>query len=300
MSIRASIISFILRQTIKKQFAEMADLDALREDLGLTPAAPEEVITQTIDAGGVKAEWVIWPGCADDSVLLYLHGGGYVFGGPNSHRDLVWRLAKGTGLKALLVDYRLAPEHPFPAAVDDATASYRWLLDQGIDPDRIAIAGDSAGGGLAAALMVNLKNLGVALPRAAVFISPWADLTMGGKSMQTNAKADAMLSPEAMDKFAAHYLGDTNPKAPLASPVFADLSGFPPVLVVVGSTEILLSDSETLVEKINATGGNARLTVWPKMFHVFPLMAARIPEGKQAVSDISAFLCDHLGTRELT
>jgi monoterpene epsilon-lactone hydrolase len=232
-------------------------------------------------------------------VILYFHGGGYVFGDPDSHRDIAWRLGKESGSKVLVVDYRLAPEHRFPAAVDDAAASYRWLLQQGFAPDRIAVAGDSAGGGLAVALMVTLKNLGIDLPKVAVLMSPWVDLAMTGTSMVDNAKSDVMLSPEAISIFASYYLGDTNPKAPLASPVFADLSGLPPTLVLVGSKEVLLSDSETLVEKINTAGGDARLSVWPKMPHVFPILASVIPEGKKAVLDMADFLRIHLGTTRL-
>jgi monoterpene epsilon-lactone hydrolase len=300
MSIRASLLSLFMRLTIKKQMATLDDPVAFRERPGgFGGKTPESVKSTPVDAGGVPSEWVEWPGAPEDSAILYFHGGGYVFGDRDSYRDIAWRLGRESGSKVLVVDYRLAPENRFPAAVDDATDSYRWLLEQGFAPDRIAVAGDSAGGGLAVALMVNLKNLGMALPKAAVLMSPWADLAMTGTSMLVNARSDAMLSPEALSIFVSYYLGDTNPKAPLASPVFADLSGLPPTLVLVGSKEVLLSDSETLVEKINATGGNARLSVWPKMPHVFPILASIIPEGKKAVSDMAEFLRLHLGTTRL-
>jgi epsilon-lactone hydrolase len=300
MSIRASLLTLFMRLTIKKQMATLDDPVAFRKRPGgFGGKTPESVKSTPVDAGGVPAEWVEWPGAPEDSAILYFHGGGYVFGDPDSHRDIAWRLGREAGSKVLVVDYRLAPENRFPAALDDATLSYRWLLEQGIAPDRIAVAGDSAGGGLAVALMVNLKNFGVALPKAAVLMSPWVDLAMTGSSMSGNARSDAMLSPEALSIFASYYLGDTNPKAPLASPLFADLAGLPPTLVLVGSTEVLLSDSETLVEKINATGGNARLSVWPKMPHVFPILAAIIPEGKKAVLDMAEFLRIHLGTTRL-
>lgn len=266
---------------------------------GLSSKPPEQMLTASIDAGGVPAEWVSWLGVAQESVVLYLHGGGYVFGGPDSHRELAWRLARETGVRVLVVDYRLAPEDPFPAAVEDATLAYRWLLEQGIAPENIAVAGDSAGGGLAAALLLNLTNLGIKLPKALVMISPWADLAMTGDSMQDNADKDAMLSPEAMSRFANFYLGDSNPRAPLASPIFADLSGFPPTLILVGSTEVLLNDAQRLTQKINNSGGSAQLEVWPKMPHVFPLFAGIIPEGKAAVSQICEFLRSHLGTSAL-
>jgi acetyl esterase/lipase len=289
-----------MRLTIKKQMATLDDPVAFRKSFGFSGAKiPESVKFTPVDAGGVPAEWVEWQGAPEDSVILYFHGGGYVFGDPDSHRDIAWRLGKESGSKVLVVDYRLAPEHRFPAAVDDAAASYRWLLQQGFAPDRIAVAGDSAGGGLAVALMVTLKNFGIDLPKVAVLMSPWVDLAMTGTSMVDNAKSDVMLSPEAISIFASYYLGDTNPKAPLASPVFADLSGLPPTLVLVGSKEVLLSDSETLVEKINTAGGDARLSVWPKMPHVFPILASVIPEGKKAVLDMADFLRIHLGTTRL-
>ncbi len=300
MSIRASLLSLFMRLTIKKQMATLDDPAAFREHSGgFGGKIPESVKYTPVEAGGVPSEWVEWPGAPEDSAILYFHGGGYVFGDLDSHRDIAWRIAREAGSKVLVVDYSLAPENRFPAAVDDATHSYQWLLEQGFTADRIAVAGDSAGAGLAVALMVNLKNLGMVLPKVAVLMSPWVDLAMTGASISSNAKSDAMLSPAALSKFASCYLGDTNPKAPLASPVFADLSGLPPTLVLVGSTEVLLSDSKTLVEKINAAGGSARLSVWPKMPHVFPILASVIPEGKQAVLDMAEFLRTHLSTTRL-
>ena len=300
MSIRASLLSLFMRLTIKKEMAKLDDPVAFRKRAGgFGGKIPEAVKSTPVDAGGVPSEWVEWTGAPEDSVILYFHGGGYVFGDPDSHRDIAWRLGKESGSKVLVVNYRLAPEHRFPAAVDDAADSYRWLLEQGFAPDRIAVAGDSAGGGLAVALMVNLKNLGITLPKVAVLMSPWVDLAMTGTSMVANARSDAMLSPEAISIFASYYLGDTNPKAPLASPVFANLSDLPPTLVLVGSKEVLLSDSVTLVEKINAAGGSAKLSVWPKMPHVFPTLAAIIPEGKKAILDMAEFLRIHLGTTRL-
>ncbi len=292
MSIRASIFNFLIRHTIKKQFKNVEDITVLREQMSgsIGPKLPAEVNVETVDAGGVDAEWVRWSESDGDAVLLYLHGGGYVFGGPDGHRDLAWRLAKEGNISVLVVDYRLAPEHPFPAAVDDATASYKWLLGNGYSAEKILVAGDSAGGGLSVALMLNLKNLGLPLPVAAALISPWTDLAATGESVAANAEADSMISPEALEKFADLYLGDRDPKAPLASPLYGDLTDLPPMMVVVGSIEVLLSDSERLVERINDAGGTASLSVWPGMPHVFPILAARVPEARQAVTEISDFL----------
>ncbi len=295
MSIRASIISFVLRHTIRKQMSTFEEPAALRKQMSRsTGNPPADVTVETDSAGGVPSEWLTAQGAAEDAVLLYLHGGGYVFGGPDSHRDIAWRLAKETRLKVLLIDYRLAPEHPFPAAVEDATTAYRFLLAEGYAADRIVLAGDSAGGGLATALMVNLKTLAVPLPKAAALISPWVDMTLLGESLLGNADKDVMLSPEAINRFATHYLNGQDPRSPLASPLHADLSSLPPVYVIVGSGEVLLSDSESLVEQLKAAGGEAELVVWPGMPHAFPVLSAFLPEGREAIGNISAFLTARL------
>ncbi len=295
MSMRARVISFVMRHTIKKQMSSFEDHLALRKQAGsATGRTPAEVHTQSVSANGVPAEWVRWREGVEDGAILYLHGGGYVFGSLDSHRNIAWRLARASGLSVLLVDYRLAPEHPYPAAVDDAFGAYQWLLDQQVANDRLVVAGDSAGGGLATALMLRLKTEGLRLPEAAVLLSPWADLTLSGASMSDNAAVDAMLSPEALSKFKTLYLGNTDPGAAYASPLYADLSGLPPVHVTVGSTEVLLSDAENLVTRINTCGGTAELSIWPKLPHVFPIFGDLIPESKQAIEEIAAFIRTHV------
>jgi len=296
MSIRASLISFILKRTLKKQFDTVGDVVSFRQkmadagDLGGKTPGRISITPQTIN--GVSCEWVTSEQTDQNRVLIYLHGGGYVFGSPESHRGLAWRLAEESCMRVLMVDYRLAPEHPFPAALDDATTCYRWLLDEGFASDEIAIAGDSAGGGLALAALVNMKNLGLNLPRCGFLLSPWVDLSASGSSVESNAAADVMLTPNALHTMAQHYLGELDRKAPLASPLFADLSGLPPLLIHVGSTEILLSDAERLKDKILAAGGEVTLKVWPKMPHVFQVFASRIPEGIDAIKELSNFLKD--------
>jgi len=295
MSIRAKVISFLMRMTIKKQFDNIAeDVPAFRERMAgavsLTPKIPAAVNVENLNINGLDCEWVFCDGVDSDRGLLYLHGGGYVFGDLDGHRDLAWRLSEASKMKVLMVAYRLAPENRFPTAVDDATACYRWLLDEGYNPGKIAIGGDSAGGGLTVATMVNLKNLGIALPAGAILLSPWVDLSGSGDSVDANAKADPMLSRLALDNFAELYVGSLDRKAPLASPLFADLSGLPAILVQVGSTEILLSDAERIVSKIKQAGGDAVLEVWPKMPHVFQVFAGRIPEGKVAINRLGEFL----------
>lgn len=295
MSVRASLVSFFMRHTVKKRMSAFDDHLALRKQVGApTGRIPAEVELKRISVGEVTAEWVSWPGGAQDGAIVYLHGGGYVFGGLDSHRDIAWRLAQASGLRVLLVDYRLAPEHPYPAALEDALSAYQWLRSEGVAPERLVVAGDSAGAGLATALMLRLKTERLRLPQAAVLMSPWADLTMAGASVSDNAAVDAMLSPEALDKFANLYLGDTDPRTDYASPVYADLSGLPPVYVMVGSTEVLLSDAQSLVENINQAGGSAELTIWPKMPHVFPIFGGLIPEAKPAIQDMAAFIHTHV------
>jgi len=295
MSIRAQLISFLMRRTIKKQLANIGDdVDAFRERMirasGLSPGISGEVMVEPLNILGISCEWVSVEGSDAQRVLMYFHGGGYVFRGLDSRRDIAWRLAKASGLKVLLVDYSLAPDNPFPAAIEDATACYRWLLDEGYQAGHMMIGGDSAGGGLAVATLVNLKNLGLAQPSGAILMSPWVDLSVSGESIAVNEVADAILSRAALERFAELYLGDLDRKAPLASPLFADLSGLPPVMVHVGSTEVLLSDAERLVEKIKHAGGEAFLEVWPKMPHVFQVFARRIPEGKDAIGKLGVFL----------
>ncbi|MCB1694296.1 MAG: alpha/beta hydrolase [Pseudomonadales bacterium] len=294
MSIRAAILRFVIRRTMKKQFANIGDVVAFRERMAasgnMMPDPPDNVSVVPVTAAGVPCEWITTDATDQNKVLVYLHGGGYVFGGPDSHRDVGWRLAEGARMRVLMVDYRLAPENPFPAAVEDATDCYRWLLDEGFKPSNIAIGGDSAGGGLTVATLVNLRNLGMPMPSAAILLSPWTDLSVSGDSVLQNADADPMLSRAALETMASHYLGDRDRRAPLASPLFADLRGLPPMLVQVGSTEVLLSDAERLTARVREAGGEAELEVWPNMPHVFQVFASRLPEGKQAIGKLSDFL----------
>ncbi|HIG39072.1 MAG: alpha/beta hydrolase [bacterium] len=297
MSIRASILSFFLKRVVKKQLANMDDVVALRNRMAdsakLGGSIPTTVSTTPQTINGVPCEWVTLEDTDQNRVLLYLHGGGYVLGSPDSHRYLAWKLAEASGMRVLVVDYRLAPENPFPAAVDDATNCYRWLLDDGFNPKYIAIGGDSAGGGLAAATMVQLRNLGLPQPNCGILLSPWTDLSLSGPSIESNANADVILSRAALEGMATHYLDERDRKAPLASPLFADLTGLPPLLIHVGSTEILLSDAEQLAEKLNENGGTARLEIWPKMPHVFQMFGSRIPEGRKAIDSLGEYLREH-------
>lgn len=299
MSIRSALISAVLRRTLKKQFDNIGDVTEFRNKMasagGLTSKTPDHVFVSEVkvpsdSALEIPCEWIQLEQVSAKPVLIYLHGGGYIFGGLDSHRDIAWRLAEAGDVRVLNVDYRLAPEHPFPAALEDAIECYKWLLACGISPNQVAIGGDSAGGGLALATLVNIKNLGLPMPNCAILLSPWTDLSTSGDSIQANAESDAILTPGALKAMADHYLGERDRKAPLASPLFADLSGLPAIFIQASESEILLSDAQRLETKILAAGGEAKLETWPKMPHVWQVLAARIPEGKAAIMKLGEFL----------
>jgi epsilon-lactone hydrolase len=255
---------------------------------------PPGITIEPIDVAGRMGEWVSSPHVTTQPVFYLLHGGGFMSGSCVTHRELAARLCLAGELRVLLLDYRLAPEHPFPAAVDDAVAGYRWLLAQGIRPDQIAIGGDSAGGGLALSALLRLRERRLAMPAAGVLMSPWLDLALSGESMQANAAIDPLCSQVALRSAAAHYLGDADPWSPLASPLYADLRGLPPLLVQVGADEVLLSDSTRLAKRANAAGVAVELEVWEEMWHVWHGWAGALPEGQQAIERIGAFVRQRL------
>jgi len=297
MSLRAKLMTLIMRHTVKKRLQNMpSDPDTFREHLaavsGLMPSPSSETNISHLEIGNIQCEWIRLGEGTGNQVMLYLHGGGYALGLTESHRNFASRLAEASGISLLLPHYRLAPESPFPAALDDVTECYRWLLDEGHDPVDISVGGDSAGGGLTMALLVNLRNQGLPMPNAGVLLSPWADLSGSGDSYGRYAAVDPMLSSSVLDKFARFYVGERDLKAPLVSPIYADLRGMPVIFIQVGSTEVLLSDSERLVDRINQEGGDAHLNVWPDMPHVFQLFT--IPESETAIAKLSAFLKSHM------
>ena len=262
-------------------------LSDARKDL--FPLSPDVKVNR-VSAGGVPAEWIAYEGNPPNAALLYLHGGGYVQGSMRSHRSTISWIGKAAGICALGLEYRLAPESQFPAAVEDSVAAYSWLLSTGHLPSKMAIAGDSAGGGLTLSTLIALRYYGLPMPAAGVCISPWTDLTQSGDSMKTNAESDPTVGKERLDDMAGLYYGSANPEAPLASPLFADLTGLPPLLVQVGSIETLLDDSTRLVEKAKASGVDATLEVWDDMPHVWHNWAPVLPEAQQAVDSIGEFL----------
>jgi acetyl esterase/lipase len=256
----------------------------------ISERVPADVICEKVSAGGVNAEWISAPGASADRVILYLHGGGYVVGSINTHRAMVSRIARASNARALAIDYRLAPEHPFPAAVDDTIAAYRWLLAQGYKPGRIVIAGDSAGGGLAIVALLAIRDAGLPMPSCAVPISPWTDLEGTGESVRTRAAKDVMVTQENLAHSAKQYYGTHDPKDPLVSPVHANFRGLPPMLIHVGDAEILLDDATRVAKSAKAAGVDVELEVWDDMPHVWHVFAKILPEGQQAIDKIGKFV----------
>ncbi|MFI5317224.1 MAG: alpha/beta hydrolase [Myxococcota bacterium] len=252
--------------------------------------APAAAKRTPVSAAGVDAEWLDAPGARADRALLYLHGGGYVLGSVNSHRDMIARLSAAAGARALGLNYRLAPENPFPAAVEDALAAYRWLLEQGFAPDRIAIAGDSAGGGLCAATLVAIRDRALPRPSAGVLLSPWVDLEGSGESLNGGVSDDPMVRKDLVAAMAPPYLAGASARTPLASPLYADLRGLPPLLIQVGRREVLLDDALRFAQKARREGVEVTLEVWPGMIHVWQIFASELAEGREAVAGIGEFL----------
>jgi acetyl esterase/lipase len=272
----------------------IAELRAMYDGLGAQFPCAADVSLEPVSANGVPAEWSRTPGAAADAALLYLHGGGYVIGSIASHRHLASELGRAAGIASLALDYRMAPEDPFPAAVDDALAAYRWLLDQGIAANRIAVAGDSAGGGLTVALLLAIKAAHLPQPACAVPISPWVDMAATGGTMDSKAATDPMVQRQALLDWAGLYLGATAATHPLASPIHADLAGIAPLLIQVGSEETLLDDAL----KLAAVAGHAqvpvRLDIAPEMIHVWHFFHPMLGEARRAIANAGAFIAGHL------
>ena len=255
----------------------------------------DDIHTVKVGAGGVAAEWIVAPGAENGSTVLYLHGGGYVFGSIRSHREMLSRISRAAGSRVLALDYRLAPEFPFPAPVEDTVAAYRWLLSNGTDPKKIVIGGDSAGGGGVVSALVALRYLGEPMPAAGFGISPWTDMEATGQSFATNAEVDPNVDRDRIYQIAKIYLAGKDPRAPLASPIHADLSGLPPLLLQVGSIETLLDDTTVLAKKAKEAGVEVEVDVWDDMPHVWHQFASILPEGQQAIERIGEFMRKHTG-----
>jgi monoterpene epsilon-lactone hydrolase len=255
---------------------------------------PENLVLRPDTIAGVPAEWIGPSNARSDVLLLYLHGGGYYMGGIASYRHYVARVAQITGLRTVHIEYRLAPEHPFPAAIDDATAVFKALAKNTVPADRIVIAGDSAGGGLTLATLLAVRDAGHALPKAAAAIAPWTDLTFSGASIETHRHRDPVLGRMQTRSHAGWYAGDTPRDHPLVSPLFADLTGLPPLLIQIGTEDILFDDAIRLADRAKQQRADLELEIWDGMVHVWHYYAEWIPEGRDAIRRIGEFFSQHL------
>ncbi len=293
MSLRAEALRFALRLLKDRRRHRHLPIETVRRRLKLleplVPGPPAGTLTEAIDADGVRAVRIVAPQSRDDVCILHFHGGGYVVGTAPLYRDFTWRIGVAACAWVLYFDYRLAPEHPFPAALDDAVKVYRWLAGR-IDPRRIAVMGDSAGGGLALGTLFRLRDEGIALPGAAVAISPWTDLALTGESLTSNAAADPMMDATALPSIADCYLSGADARNPYASPLYGDASGLPPTLIQVGSDEILRDDGLRMAARLKAAGCKVEIEIWPRMPHAWHLYARILPEGRKAIENVGRFV----------
>lgn len=304
-SIRSRLFIFILRNRhflrfrLKKEAVDWnTSIPRLRREaekaVKFFGKLPDGIEVSPISIDYLHAEWISHPSIKKDKVMLYFHGGGYVLGSSKAHIPIVAKFVKGSGISALLFDYRLAPEHPFPDALNDSIKVYDWLLSQKISPANIVFVGDSAGGGLCLATLLSLRDQRIPLPAAAVTLSPWTDVKCTGESHKTKAKV--CLSPEgAATVFSKYYAGDNDPCLPLISPLYGDLHGLPPILIYTGEDETLLDDSTRFAEKARSAGVDITLNIAEGMFHCYPVCAPIFPEATQAMNKICYFIKTRIG-----
>ena len=292
ISLRAHAVRLGLRLFVKRRYRR-EPIEVVRQRFKrmelLVPRPPLGTKTRNFSLNGLPARTITVRKARPGTEVLFLHGGAYSVGSFRNYGHFTWRLGKAAHARVLALDYRMAPEHPYPAALNDALAGYCWLLDQGAKPDRILLAGDSAGGGLTLALLLKLRDEGVPLPAGAVALSPWTDLATTGASLHTKADTDPMLVASEIPHHAAMYLGGADPRDPYASPLYGDPRGLPPTLIQAGGDEVLLDDGVRMAEKMQAAGCDVELQVWPRMPHVFQLLATVMPEAQAAVAEIARF-----------
>lgn len=296
MSLRAELVRLGARRFIKGHDYQPAEQSRryLRNMEALTPRPPLGTTTVRLNAGGVSADRIAVLNSHASRHVLFLHGGAYRAGAPSNYRHFTWRIAKATRATVVAIDYRLAPEHPFPAALDDAVNAYRWLLSEGATAANTLFMGDSAGGGLTLATLLKLRDDGLPLPAAAVALSPWTDLALTGASLKLNARSDPMLNAEQLPAIAAEYLAGADPRLPYASPLYGDPVGLPPIVIHVGGDEILRDDAVRMHERLCRGGCLAELEIWPRMPHCWHLFAPMLPEARRAITNIANFARRHL------
>jgi acetyl esterase/lipase len=298
-SLRGRIFRFMVKRVVGARFrragTSVAALRGLTDFFVESQKVPAGTEIDPVAVGDLAAEWVRAPGVRTDAAVLYLHGGGFVMGAPATHRELAARLSAATGAPLLSLDYRLAPEHPFPAAVEDAVAAYRWLLGEGHAPDRLAIGGDSAGGSISLQALIRMRDEGTDLPAAAFLMSPATDLRCEGESFTSKAGVDPLLTREMCLMTASLYAGDADPDTPLLCLARADLTGLPPLCVHVGEHDLLLSDSTRLADQARSCGVEVELRTFPGMWHVFQAAARFVPEARASIEGMGRFVAARLG-----
>jgi epsilon-lactone hydrolase len=281
-----------LRETLaaRPRASEVAQMRIDADARSKVFTLPADVTVQPVNANGVKAEWTSTPDADPSSVILYMHGGGYVICSLESHRHLVAEVGRAAGTRTLAIDYRLAPEHPFPAPVEDTVAAYRYLLDSGIKPNRIALAGDSAGGGLVVGALLAIREAGLPLPACGWCISPWVDMEALGGSFVDRAATDPTVQKATILMMAQWYLGGANPRHPHAAPIYGDLRGLPPLLIQVGAAETLLDDSIALARTAGIADVPVDLQIWPEMIHIWHIYFPMLSAGRRAIAAGGAFV----------
>ena len=294
MSLRAELVRLGLRVVVKRMSGPRSTVEGLRRRLALlgllVPRPPRGTRVKRLHLDSVKAVSIATRQSLGDRHVLYLHGGGHVAGKPALYRDFTWRIAAAARARVIILDHRLAPEHPYPASLDDAVNAYRALIADGADPQHMAVMGESSGGGLMLAMLLKLRDEGTPLPAAAVALSPWTDLALTGHSMKLNARADPMIRSEEAPRLASQYLAGVDPRTPYASPLYGDPAGLPPTLIQVGSDEVLLDDSVRMAERMRAAGCEIELEIWPRMPHAWQVWARIMPEAREALARIGAFV----------
>ena len=255
----------------------------------------EDIKYETVSIGNLEGEWTSSPEAREGYVLYYIHGGAFLFGSPTTHRGEISELGRAGKMKTFAIDYRLAPEHPFPQPLEDIFEGYLWLLDQGYDPKKIVISGDSAGGNATINLLLFARDRNIPMPAGGIPISPWIDLGQNGETYRTREGIDPIVSLAGIQGQAAGYLGGANPNLPLASPIYADVQGLPPMYVIVGEAEVMLSESLTFTLNAAMAGVHVKLEVWPEMIHNFPLWHSMLPEGKDAIRKAGEFMISLTG-----
>ncbi|MFA5112114.1 MAG: alpha/beta hydrolase [Desulfobaccales bacterium] len=306
-SLRSRLLRFVMkhRHLLRLQLkATTIDWNTSIPDLrqqveksaGMFGKLPAQIEVSPFTIDGLSAEWIMPSQATKERLILYFHGGGYVLGSCPVHRSIVAKFVQGSELGALLFGYRLAPEHPFPAALDDAVAAYRWLLAEGVLPAHTVFVGDSAGGGLCLATLIALRDQGLPLPAAAVALSPWTDLKCTGESYRTKVKVDPATWEGSWTIFSKYYVKDNDPCLPWISPLYGDLHGLPPILIHVGEDEVLLDDSIRFADRAKDAGVDVTLKVGEGMFHCFPVCTPLFPEARQAMDEICVFIKTHIGT----